>query len=235
MKEEAFRAFLKRGGRSQNAIRRIVGYVREFEAFLSDQGNGKSLQEAELEDLDHFVNWLEREPKTSAKGHLWGLAYYFDHTSNEEMRDLAGDLRGQRIQRTPFLLKDFRGVNPEHIEKLAAAKIKNIDQMLKRGAMQQDREELAKRTEIPVDAILEFVKLSDLARIPGVKGIRARLYVDAGVDTIEKMAGWDPVELTEMIREFVERTGFEGVPTLPAEARFSVKKAKELPKIVTYE
>ena len=235
MKEEAFRAFLKRGGRSQNAIKRIVGHVREFEAFLSEQCDGKSLEDANLEDLDHFVNWLEREPKASAKGHLWGLAYYFEHTSNEEMRNLAGNLRGQRIQRTPFLLKDFRDVNPEHIVKLAAAKIKNIDQILKRGATPQDREELAKRTGVPADAILEFVKLSDLARIPGVKGIRARLYVDAGVDTVEKMAGWDPAELTEMIREFVERTGFEGVPTLPAEARFTVKKAKGLPKIVAYE
>jgi hypothetical protein len=82
---------------------------------------------------------------------------------------------------------------------------------------------------------MEFVKLSDLARIPGVKGIRARLYVDAGIDTFEKTAGWDPAELTEMIREFAERTGFEGVPTLPAEARFTDKKAKDLPKIVAHE
>jgi hypothetical protein len=235
MKEDEFRSFLKRGGRSQNAIKRIVGYMKEFETFLSEQCNGKSLGDAELEDLDHFVNWLEREPKASAKGHLWGLAYYFDHTSNEEMRNLASDLRGQRIQRTPFLLRDFRGANPKNIEKLSTAGIKNINHMIKRGATSQDREELAKRTGVPIDAILEFVKLSDLARIPGVKGIRARLYVDAGVDTVEKMAGWDPMELTEMIREFVERTGFEGVPTLPAEARYTVKKAKELPKIVAYE
>jgi hypothetical protein len=234
MKEDEFHSFLKRGGRSQNAIKRIVGYVREFEAFLSEQCIGKSLEDADLEDLDHFVNWLEREPKASAKGHLWGLVYYFDHTSNKEMRDLAGDLRGQRIQRTPFLLKDFRGVNPEHIEKLAASKIKNISQMLKRGATPQDREELAKHTGIPVDAILEFVKLSDLARIPGIKGIRARLYVDAGVDTVEKLAACDPKAFRKMIVEFVERTGFDGIPTLPAEARFSVEKAKNLPKVVEY-
>jgi hypothetical protein len=55
------------------------------------------------------------------------------------------------------------------------------------------------------------------------------------VDTIEKMAQWDPVELREMIVEFVERTGFEGIATLPAEARFTVQKAKEMPIIVEYE
>ncbi|MDH5596160.1 MAG: DUF4332 domain-containing protein, partial [Candidatus Bathyarchaeota archaeon] len=81
---------------------------------------------------------------------------------------------------------------------------------------------------------LEFVKLSDLARILGIKGIRARLYFDAGVDTVEKMAEWNPKELRGMLIEFVERTGFDGIATLPKEAEFSVKKAKRLPRIVEY-
>ena len=235
MNEEEFRGFLKRGGRSQSAIRRIVNYVRDFEVFLAEQCNGKNLQDAELEDLDQFVSWLEREPKVSAKGHLWGLAYYFEYTSNEEIRHLAGQLRAQRIIRTPFPLRDFRDVNPDHIEKLAAAGIRNVNQMLNKGKTHQDRVSLSQKTSVPLDSILELVKLSDLARIPGVKGIRSRLYVDAGVDTLEKMAHWDPEELREMIVAFVERTGFEGVATLLAEARYAVHKAKELPRIVVYE
>lgn len=235
MNEEDFRNYLKKGGRSQSAINRAMRYVRDFESFLSEERNGKNLDQAELDDLEHFVTWIEKEPKTSAKGHLWGLAYYFDYSSNEEMRHLAGVLRGQRIKRTPFPLREFRGVNPAYAEKLATAGIKNVNQMLKKGRTSEDRKELSEKTGVPLDAILEFVKLSDLARIPGVKGIRARLYVDAGVDTIEKIAQWDPGELREMIVEFVERTGFEGIATLPAEARFTVQKAKEMPKIVEYE
>jgi len=38
-----------------------------------------------------------------------------------------------------------------------------------------------------------------------------------------------------MARAHVERTGFNGVPILPAEARFTVQTARELPKVVTYE
>jgi hypothetical protein len=37
-----------------------------------------------------------------------------------------------------------------------------------------------------------------------------------------------------MIVEFVECTGFDDIATLPAEARFTIQKAKELPKIVEY-
>ena len=81
---------------------------------------------------------------------------------------------------------------------------------------------------------MEFVKLSDRSRIPGITTIRARLFLDAGVDTIEKRSGWNPEELRAMLVEFVERTGFNGMAPLPGEARFSVERARELPKIVEY-
>ena len=107
--------------------------------------------------------------------------------------------------------------------------------MLKKGRTPQNRKELSEKTGVSQETILEFVKLSDLARIPGVKGIRARLYVDADVDTIEKLARWDPEAFRKMIVEFVERTGFEGIATLPAKARSAVAKAKKLPKILEYK
>lgn len=81
---------------------------------------------------------------------------------------------------------------------------------------------------------LELVKLSDLSRIPGVKGVRARLYYDAGVDTLEKLAAWEPEALLEMVIDFVDQTRFEGIAPFPAEVRFSIATAKQLPKIVEY-
>jgi len=231
--EEGFRQFLKRGGRSENATRRIVAYVKAFEEHLKEQ-LGKDLDQADAADLEAFVARIEQEPKASAKGHLWGIRYYYEYTSNEEMCHLAGVLRAQRIERTPFLLKKFRGVDLEHAEMLAAVGIRNVKQMLEAGRTEKDREALSEKTGVPPDVVLELVKLSDLARIPGVKGIRARLYHDAGVDTIAKMAAWDPEELREMVAEFVERKGFEGIAPLPAEARFTVAQARRLPKVVEY-
>lgn len=231
MDEQGFRKFLKRGGRSQSALDRCVACVKEFQQYLQAYRGGKGLDEAGLDELEDFVAWIEQKPKTSAKTHLWAIRYYYDYTSNEDMRNLAGVLREERITRTPFALKEFRGVNPEYVEKLAAVGIRNVRQMLEAGRTQRGRQELSARSGIPLDAVLEFVKLSDLARIPGVKGIRARLYYDAGVDTIEKMAEWDPQELRTMIVQFVEQTGFDGIATLPAEARSSVRQAKKLPEL----
>ncbi len=231
--EEGFRRFLKRGGRSENAAGRIIAYVREFERYLKGH-RSVGLNEADTEDLEAFVVWMEQKPKASAKGYLWGISYYYEYTSNQEMRDLAGILREQRIERRPFPLSEFRGINPEYVEKLAAVGIQNVKQMLAVGQTARGRAALSEETGVAGDVILELVKLSDLARIPGVKGVRARLYYDAGVDTMEKMAEWEPEELREMVAEFVEQTGFEGIAPLPAEARFTITQAKRLPKIVEY-
>ncbi len=234
MDEKGFEGFLKKGGRSQSAIKRCIDYVREFETYIRNRKGNKKLSEASPENLKDFAEWIEKESKTSAKTHLWALSHYFEYTSDETMRKLANELRVQRIKRKPFELKKFRGVNSEHVDKLASIGIRNVKQMLEAGKTWVSRQNLSEKTGIPLEAILEFVKLSDLARIPGIKGIRARLYFDGGVDAIEKMAEWNPRELREMLIEFVERTGFDGIAPLPKEAEFSVKKAKKLPKIVEY-
>jgi hypothetical protein len=213
MNEEGLRQFLKRGGRSASAIKRVVTFVQAFETFLQQQRGGRALDEAGPADLRAFVAWVEREPKRLAKTHLWALGYYFEFSSNEELRSLAGALRQQRIERQPFALGKFRGVDPNHVARLAAVGIVNVEQMLQAGRTPQSRQTLAEQTGIPLDGILEFVKLSDLARLGGVKSIRARLYHDAGVDTLEKMARIAP---------------------LPKEARNAVETARRLPKIVEW-
>jgi len=112
-------------------------------------------------------------------------------------------------RQNPFPLRIFRGVSPEHIARLEAIGIKNAGQMLVAGQTPEKRAYLAEETGIPEAAVLEFVKLSDLARLPGVKGVRARLYYDSGVDTVEKLAAWEPEALLAMTAQFVERSGFD--------------------------
>jgi hypothetical protein len=234
MDTEAFVKFLKRGGRSESARTRVLRCVKEFEQYLADEGRVTSLDQADMEDLEAFVNRIEQEPKASAKTHLWALRYYYEFSGDEVMYALAGALREQRIVRRPFALKDLRGVNPDHVEKLSGAGIWNVEQMLEAGRTPSDRQSLAERAGVPLEAVEELVKLSDLARIPGMKGVRTRLYHDAGVDTVEKLAGWDPERLRGMLVEFVTDSGFDGIAPLPKEVAFSVAKAGQLPAIVEW-
>jgi DNA polymerase/3'-5' exonuclease PolX len=175
-----------------------------------------------------------RKRKDAAKKYLHGIRYYYEYAGNKEMRELASNLRKQRIKQTPFPLRDFLKINPVHIEKLEALGIRNANQMLTAGKTPKKREELSEKTGVPAGAILGLVKLSDLTRIFGVKSIRARLYYDAGVDTIDKMAKWNPDKLRTMLIDFVQKTGFNGIAPLLKEAEFTVKEAKKLPRIIEY-
>ncbi|MGD2039320.1 MAG: DUF4332 domain-containing protein [Anaerolineae bacterium] len=234
MNEEEFAQFLKRGGRSERARQRVLRRLAEYEQYLRHERCVSGLEESSAEDLEAFVVWLEREGKTSANSHLWAIKYGYEYVGNEELYDLARILREQRIQRKPFGLKGFMDVRPEHVDRLAELGIHNVQQMLQAGRTPDARQQLAGDTGLPSETISELVKLSDLSRIPGIKGIRARLYHDAGVDTVEKMAAWNPQELRAMLVKFVERTGFEGIAPLPAEIRFSINTAQGLEPMVEY-
>ena len=234
MDEEAFQKFLKRGGRSPRMANRVITIVRKYEQYLREERHLKGLDEAKPEDLEDFVSHIEGKKKDAAKKYLHGIHYYYECTGNKKMRELASHLRQQRIKQAPFPLKDFLKIKPAYVEKLEALDIRNANQMLTAGKTPEKRQELSTKTGIPVEDILELVKLSDLTRIFGVKSIRARLYYDAGVDTLDKMAKWDPDKLRTMLIGYVQKTGFNGIAPLPKEAEFTVKEAKKLSRIIEY-
>jgi hypothetical protein len=88
---------------------------------------------------------------------------------------------------------------------------------------------------LPIETILKLVKLSDLSRLEGVKGVRARLYYKAGLDTPEKFIQWKPEALRQMLVRYVEQSGFKGIAPLPKEISSTITRARQLPKIVRYE
>ncbi len=59
MDKEAFERFLKRGERSPSAVSRCLRNVEEFETFLIEQGADKCLEDAQPEDPEHIVKFIE--------------------------------------------------------------------------------------------------------------------------------------------------------------------------------
>ena len=231
MDEDGFTQFMKAQKKTQSTIRRSINSVKSFEEYLSKHKQGRKLEEASPQDLRDFASWGEQRFKVSMT--VAGVRIYYEYKANWQMFNVAREIVGA-LYVGDYKLNKFRGVKEEHIEKLAAKGIKTASQMLKLGKTKKDREKLAQETGIPVEGIVELVKLSDLARLPGLKAIRARLYYDAGFDTPEKIATFDPEEIRVTITEYVERTKFDGIPPLPKETSSTVSLAKHLPRIVEY-
>jgi len=92
--------------------------------------------------------------------------------------------------------------------------------------------DLSTRAGIPEQAVLELLKLSDLACLPGVKGIRACLYYTPGVDSVEMLASFEPQALPAFTVEFVQQTWHEGIPPLPKQVCSTIAYARALELLV---
>ena len=197
-------------------------------------GINSSLENASEQDINQYATSL---PLDEINESMRSLALYFKFANRPSLQQSASSTRSQRIEKTrsAFKLCDFRGIDPQVILHLLAAGITNVDQMLQAGRSSQDRQQLAQSTDLPVANILELVKSSDLSRLGGVKGIRARLYYDAGVDTPQKIAAWEPEGLRTLLADYMDRSKFEGIAPLPMEVNNTVKAARELPLLMEYE
>ena len=234
MIEEGFGDYLRKRGKKHHVVQGLVDSVRLFDDYLRKQG--KEIRLATKEDLLDYAASCENEKKDSARIRIRGVGLYFAYVGNSEMAAIADGIRQGRISkhRSVFRSKDFLWVNQAHISQLKVVGITDIAQMIENGKTPDARKKLARSWGMTVEDILELVKLSDLARITGVKSIRARLYHDAGLDTLDKIALLDAAALREICTCFVTATSFPGVPPTPKEAAFTVTSAKTLPRIVEW-
>jgi predicted flap endonuclease-1-like 5' DNA nuclease len=231
---EEFRKFLRKKGKKSHVVDDLVKRCDVFEDFLRKRKKSH-VDEADKEDVLAFFDAMKDE-KSGVGNYLRAISLYFKFRQKSESSTLASNLRRQKIAstRNAFEIRNFKGINPEYATRLTAAGIKDAEQMLEAGKTRTDRQKLSEKTGIPTEAILEFVKLSDLSRIEGVKNIRARLYYNAGINTVEKMAKWNPEKLQTYLTEFVKTSGFKGIAPLPKEVKHTVETAKKLPKLVEY-
>jgi hypothetical protein len=229
MNEGKFVAFMKA---NKKPVEHYLGHVRAFEAYLASHKGGKDVDDATPEDLKGFATWGIEE-SIDVYRHMWGIRNYYESVSNENMICAAIEVM-EMVKMDTRKLKEFLGVDRECVDKLASMGIKTAKQMLDAGRTKKDREELAKTSGVPSSCILDLVKLSDLARLPGLKKVRGRLFFDGGLDTLDKIADKEPEEIETTLQDFIDRTGFDGsAPTL-SEAEITVTMARYLPRIVEY-
>jgi hypothetical protein len=232
MDEQGFQQFLKKSGKKEHVVEGLISQVQVFEAYLADK-QPIGVEAASEQDLRDYVKAL---PQREVKGQMRALALYYRFVGNASLARLASDIREQEIAKTrkAFNLREFRGVRLEEVAKLEAIGIVTVEHMLAAGKTPEARLQLAEQTGISLQTILELVKLSDLSRLGAVKSVRARLYYDAGLDTPDKFTQWEPEALRQMLDEFVQRTGFDGIAPLPKELRNAIAKARQLPEAVQY-
>lgn len=238
MDEKGFREFSRKRGRSRSAIKSCIGFVKKFENYLQEYKGIKGIDEATQDDIRDFVSWGKKELK-SINSYLWGIHRYYEFTSDKNMYKLALDLRRQEIEkrrgtRRPLNLKKIQGVASKHAARLESLGIINVKQMVEAGKTETRRQELSKKTGIPLEYILHLVKFADITRISDIKGVKGRLLFEAKVDTIKKLSTFSAEELRKKLIEANEEKRILKKPPTLVETTYWVEQANKLPEIVEY-
>ncbi len=88
----------------------------------------------------------------------------------------------------PMNLEKFPGVEKNTINKLNNVGIKNTAHLFKKIKTKVDREKLASETGENEEKILDLTKLTDLSRVKWIGPIFARIFLDSGTGTVEKLS-----------------------------------------------
>lgn len=133
-----------------------------------------------------------------------------------------------------YKIIDIQGVGPVYAEKLIAAGIRKVSQLLERGKNPKGRKEIEEETGIRHDLILTWINHADLFRIKGIGPQFAELLEAAGVDTVKELAHRNAANLEKTLIDVNEKEHrTKRVPAV-VEIQRMIDQAKELPPVITY-
>ena len=143
-----------------------------------------------------------------------------------------------------YKIIDIEGVGEVYAEKLVAAGINNVTELLEKCAAPKGRQELAEapkgrkelaeQTEIPEKLILRWTNHADLFRINGVGPQFAELLEAAGVDTVKEFRHRKAENLQPKLEEVNAEYHVCGRVPAVKEVQKMIDQAKELEPKVTY-
>ena len=129
---------------------------------------------------------------------------------------------------------DIQGVGDVYAQKLIAAGINTVDDLLEKGKTAKGRKELEAATEISGKLILTWVNHADLFRIKGIGPQFSELLEAAGVDTVKELATRRADNLAAKMLEVNEQKHLTKVVPTEKMLQDMIDQAKNLPGVVTY-
>ncbi len=129
---------------------------------------------------------------------------------------------------------DIEGIGPSYANKLTKAGIRSVEALLKRGASEKGRKEIATTTGLTHTQILEWVNRADLYRVKGIGAQYSDLLEKAGVDTVLELSKRVADNLYgKMVVVNKSKNLVNKMPGMKQVKKW-IDQAKRLPKIVTY-
>jgi len=129
---------------------------------------------------------------------------------------------------------DIEGIGPAYAAKMAKVGVLTVEALLKGGATEKGRKELAAAAGVTHSQILEWVNRADLYRIKGVGSEYSDLLEKAGVDTVVELSNRVPENLYKKMEEINKAKNL--VNKLPGlkQVKKWIAQARKMPRVVSY-
>ncbi len=133
-----------------------------------------------------------------------------------------------------YKIEDIEGIGPSYASKLAEAKIKTTNDLLKHCCDAKGRKSVCEQCGVSEKNLLTWVNLADLMRIKGVGSQYSELLEAAGVDTVKELRNRNAENLADKMKEVnVQKKLTRVVPTAPMVSRW-VEAAKKMDPLITH-
>ncbi len=135
----------------------------------------------------------------------------------------------------PVHLEKFPGVEKNTVSKLNEVGIKNTAHLFKRIKTNADREKLSAEIGVNEEEILELTKLTDLSRVKWIGPVFARIFLDSGTDTVEKLSKSDAKTLYKNLVDINDEKGYTKAKYIENDVRLCIDVAQMVPKVIEYD
>ncbi len=184
------------------------------------------LEQNGIENLAQLQKALKNKAAVAAFAKTTGLPV-------EYLTVLRREVNG--YQPKPVDLKEFPGVNLDVVRKLQEIGVANTEQLFPYVLTPASRAELVRRHQLEEQALLELTKLTDVARLKWVGPKFARLLLEAGYDTVEKIAASSGEDLYRaLVRANETSRVYQGKFGLDDMKLWVTTVVQETPRVIQY-
>lgn len=131
-------------------------------------------------------------------------------------------------------LSKVRGTNLQIRARLKCLGVTNSRQLLLAAGSCNKRRILASKTGIDEATLAYITKRADLARVKGIGATFSDMLEVMGVDTVSRLASWEPDALHRTLFDFNRTERFARRAPTPEETEAWVLQARQLPALIDH-
>lgn len=132
----------------------------------------------------------------------------------------------------PVRLSEFPGLNERTLQTLSQLGIINTLHFFQQGSNRGQRKALSKATGLSLSELNEITKLADISRIHGCGPVFCRMFVETGIDSVEKIARSDAQTLYNALTRVNEEKQYTKANFTLHDLEMTVEFANRLPNTV---